>query len=448
MDTWRLPVVARAACLAAMLVLGALLQQSRESRAAPPEGASSRVIAVHVDGVINPLTVQYLDRAIDRAEATGVEAVVLQLDTPGGLESSMRAVVQRMLASSVPVIVHVAPPGARAASAGMFLTLAAHVAAMAPGTNIGSAHPVSHGGHADPVLAEKMTSDAAAFARALAETRGRNADWAERAVRESVSITAEEALQQGVIDMVIAEPEALLDRADGRSVTTAGSVARLDTRGAAMVTMKMTLPERILHTVADPNIAFLLLGIASLGLTLELLHPGAIVPGVVGITALLVALAALGTLPTNWAGIALIALAVALVVADAFAAGLGLLAVGGLAMFVVGGLLLFSPWEPVSPAMPDVRLDPVLLTITAGVVATMVALVGRAAARAQRAPVRTGTQALIGRSGVAVTDLAPRGMVRVEGETWTAVADVGVVQAGREIQVLRVEGVTLHVIAS
>jgi membrane-bound serine protease (ClpP class) len=246
----------------------------------------------------------------------------------------------------------------------------------------------------------------------------------------------------------VEDTAALLERAEGRSVATADGVARLDTRGAAVVTMKMTLPERILHAVADPNIAFLLLGVASLGLTLELLHPGGIAPGVVGITALLVALAALGTLPTNWAGIALIALAVALVVADAFAAGLGVLAVGGLAVFVVGGLLLFSPWEPVSPAMPDVRVDPVLLTITAGVVATAVALVGRAAARAQRAPVKTGTQALIGRSGVALTDLAPRGMVRVEGETWTAIADVGAIQAGREIQVLRVEGVTLHVIAS
>jgi membrane-bound serine protease (ClpP class) len=345
------------------------------------------------------------------------------------------------------VIVYVAPSGARAASAGMFVTLAAHVAAMAPGTNVGAAHPVALGARTDEVMAEKALSDAAALARALAEQRGRNAAWAERAVRESASITADEAVRERVIDLVAADLGQLLRQVDGRSVVTVAGETVLATSDAAITEMPMTWGERILHVIADPNIAFLLLNLGILGILIELFHPGTVAPGVVGTTALLLAFAALGVLPTNWAGLMLIALSVVVVVVDLKVGGAGVLSLGALATFILGSLLLFAPFEAPSPSMPRVAVSPWLVALVTMTIGTFVAVVLRAVVRAQRAPVVTGIEALVGRHGVVVSALAPEGTVLIEGELWTAVVENGPLAPGAEVQVVRVEGVTLHVVS-
>jgi membrane-bound serine protease (ClpP class) len=409
-------------------------------------GAADReVLLLTIDGVINPHTAQYLARGLRQGTETRAEAVVVRLNTPGGLESSMREMTQAMLNAPVPVIVHVAPPGARAASAGMFITLAAHVAAMAPGTHIGAAHPVGLGGQTDPVMADKLTNDAAALARALAAARGRNADWAERAVRESVSITAAEARDQGVIDLLADDLEALVRELDGRQVVTATGEVTLRTAGARVAEMPMSLPERILHALADPNVAYILFTLGVIGLIAELYNPGMFFPGITGAISLLLAFTAFGNLPINWAGVLLLLLAVGLFVAEMFTAGLGIMAVGGLVAFVLGSLMLFTPLTPTSPAMPDVRVSPWLVAAMASAIGGFVLVVLRAVVKGQRAPVVTGSQAMVGRVGVAVSDLAPAGSARIDGEVWSAVAEDGSVRAGEAVQVVGVDGLILTV---
>lgn len=424
-----------------------LLCLSLLPRAAPPfrQAEAPQVRLLTIEGVINPLTARYLGRELQLAADAGAAAVVVQLNTPGGLESAMREMVQAMLNSPVPVVVYVAPPGGRAASAGMFVTVAAHVAAMAPGTNIGAAHPVGLGGEVDPVSAEKIVNDAAALARSIAASRGRNAAWAEEAVRQSVSITAEEAVTQDVVDLVADDLETLLDRIDGRRVTTAAGEVALRTAAARVVERPMPLPERILQTITDPNIAYVLFTIGTIGLIAELYNPGALFPGITGAVSLLLAFVAFGSLPINWAGVILLGLAVVLLVVDLQAEGLGPLAVGALVAFVLGSLMLYSPLTPTSPAMPQIRVSPWVIATVALGLGTFFAVVVRALWRARRAPVTTGPQALIGQVGVAVSDVAPGGTVRVQGELWSAVAEDGAIRAGEAARVVSVEGVTLRV---
>lgn len=409
------------------------------------EAAGGEVSLLTIDGVINPLTARYLERGLQEAADRQAEAVIIRLNTPGGLETSMRAMTQAMLNSPVPVVVYVAPAGARAASAGMFITIAAHVAAMAPGTNIGAAHPVGLGEQADPVMTEKIVNDAAALARSLAVTRERNATWAEQAVRESVSITADEALEQNVIDLIARDLQELLRQIDGRRAVTAGGEVSLRTAGAEVVESPMSLPERILQTIADPNIAYILLTIGMIGIIAELYNPGTLFAGITGAIALILAFFALGSLPTNWAGVLLLLLAVGLFVAELNTEGTGILAVGGLVAFVLGSLMLYRPFTPTSPAMPEVRVSPWLVGSMAVGIGGFFLLVVRAVLRARRAPVTTGAQALTGRSGVAVSDLEPAGTVRVDTETWSAVAEGGPIQRGEVVEVVGVEGVTLRV---
>ena len=415
---------------------------------APAAAASGgdAVDRLDLSGVINPLSARYVERGLEHARSSGARAVLLVLDTPGGLETSMRSIAAAVLGSPVPVIVYVAPPGARAASAGMFITHAGSVAAMAPGPNNGAAHPVALGGGAD-ARADKAVEDAAALARSIAEARGKNAAWAERAVRESASITASEAVDLGVVDLVARDADELLARVDGRVVDTVRGPVTLETAGARLVRVPMSPSERLLATVADPNLAFLLLSVGLLGLLFEVLHPGAALPGLVGGVCLVVALVALGMLPTNWAGVLLVAIAAGLVVADVHVGGLGALSLAALVAFVLGAMLLFEPWAPVSPAAPRVRVSPWLLGGATAAMGGFIALVARALARARRAPVATGIEALVGRVGFAATDLDPRGFARVDGERWSAIAeDEGAIRAGEPVQVVRVEGVTLHVL--
>jgi len=418
-------------------------------RAQEAPGAAAEVRLLTIDGVINPLTARYLERELARGAADGASAVVVRLDTPGGLETSMRHMVESILGSPLPVIVHVAPPGAHAASAGMFLVVAAHVAAMAPGTNIGAAHPVTIGAEgADETMAEKMVNDAAALARAIAERRGRNAAWAESAVRQSVSITAGEALEQGVIDLLAEDLDGLLAAVDGRSVEVAGAQVTLRTRDARVVERPMSLPERILHALTDPNIAYLLFTVGFIGVIAELYNPGAIFPGATGAVSLILAFVSFGSLPVNWAAVLLLVLGMGVFALDLMSEGVGALSFLGVVAFVLGSLMLYSPFTPTSPAMPDVQVSRGLVAAAVAMMASVLILVGRAMVRTRGAPVAIGTPALVGRSGVALSHLAPRGMVRVDGETWSATVegtDGGAVAAGERVQVVGLEGVTLRV---
>ncbi len=426
-----------------LLLLPALA--GAEVRRAGAAGGEVRLLVI--DGVINSLTARYLKRELRRAAEEGIEATVLRLNTPGGLESATRAMAETMLNARVPVVVYVAPAGARAASAGMFITLAAHVAAMAPATNIGAAHPVGlGGGQANAALEAKLVNDAAALARAIAVARGRNAAWAERAVRESVSITAAEALKLDVINLVAADLAELLRRIDGREVKTAAGVVTLETAAARIVERQMSLPERILQTIADPNIAYILFTIGVIGLIAELYNPGMLFPGIAGAIALLLALAAFGSLPISWAAVLLLLLAIALFVAELFTEGLGILGVGGIVAFVLGSLMLYTPLTPKSPAMPDVQVSPWVIAAMTAVFAGFFFLVLRALFRARHAPLAAGIEALVGRIGVAVSDLTPAGTVQLDSEKWSAVAEDAIIRAGEKVTVVGVEGVTLRVV--
>ncbi len=415
-------------------------------------GAAQALPLVHVidvTGIINSLTVRYLDRALGEAERGGAAALIIRLDTPGGLDTAMREMTQAMLAARAPVVVYVAPPGARAASAGMFITLAAHVAAMAPGTNIGAAHPVSLGAQLDEVMAQKVAQDAAATARTLAVERGRNAQWAEKAVLESASLTSAEALEQGVIEVVAVDLNDLLNQLDGRVVTTAAGLVTLRTRGAGRVDVPMNFAEQLLHVITDPNIAYLLLTLGLYALLIEFQSPGFGLPGAVGVIALVLAFVALGNLPLNWAGLGLMALGVALLVAEAFTPGFGALGASGLIMFALGSLMLYRPFGPASPAFPAVTVNPWLVAaVTAGTGALIFFAVGKAL-QAQRAPAISDlSQRLVGATGWARTDLAPVGAAQIGSELWTAVADAGSplpIRAGETVVVVAVQGVALRV---
>jgi membrane-bound serine protease (ClpP class) len=410
--------------------------------------AAGEVRVLTIDGAINPLTARYLERGLRDAQAAGDAAVVVRLDTPGGLETSMRKMTSAMLASPVPVVVHVAPAGARAASAGMFLTIAAHVAAMAPGTNIGAAHPVpAGGGKMDPVMSGKVTNDASALARSLANSRGRNAKWAESAVRQSVSITAEEALQQNVIDIVEGDLSKVLALIDGRKVSTSRGQVVMQTRQAPLREQPMSWPEQILMALADPNIAYILFTLGSIGLIAELYNPGSIFPGVTGAICLILAFVTFGSLPINWAGVILILIALGLFAAEAAAPGIGFFAFSGIAAFVLGSLMLFTPFNAPSPIVPLVRVSPWLIAGTTLGVGSFFLVAIRAIMRTRFTKVTTGIEALIGQMGVALSPLSATqvGHVRVESETWSAVTEGEVVESGDMVQVVNVEGVTLRV---
>ena len=402
--------------------------------------ADGSVVVLEVRGPITPTVVGYLDRGITEAERRGANAVMIQLDTPGGLDDSTRKIMQRIIASKVPVIVYVYPSGGRAASAGLFITQAGHVAAMAPDTNIGSAHPVQLGGGQAPdkTMTEKIENDAVAILKSVTTTRGRNAEWVEQAVRQSVNVSAREALELRVVDVVVASPEALLREIDGRQ--TAAGV--LQTAGARLESLEMTWPERIIQAISDPTIAYLLLTVGMYGIIYELANPGSWVPGVIGVTALLVALYALGTLPVNWAAVALIALAFALFVADILVASShGGLSAAGAIVLLLGSLFLFSGGGPELQVSPWVIAGVVLATT-----GFFFFIVGAVYRSLKRRPA-TGTEAMVGQLATVSHDLAPRGQVELLGELWRAelVDGDAPVPAGQRVQVVALEGLTLKV---
>jgi membrane-bound serine protease (ClpP class) len=417
--------------------------------AAPPTQAQGEgvVMVLEVKGIINPLTAQYLNRALGVAEQRQARLVVLILDTPGGLEIAMRAMVLDLLQAPVPTVVFVAPDGARATSAGMFITLAGHVAAMAPATHIGAAHPVPLGGEADEVTSEKMTSDAAALIRAVAEKRARNSAWPPLAVRENVSLTASEALAEGVIDLIATDLPDLLRQLDGRRVATNGDTITLLTGDAPIERLPMSLIERLMHVVSDPNIAYLLLALGTLLLYTELANPGLSVAGVGSAVCYILAFMALGNLPVNWAGVALLAVSMVFFVVGLLTDTEVIVTIAGLVPFVLGSLVLFSPLTPTSPAMPSLRVSLWLIGIVAATIVLFTLGVLRAVLRASRLPPQSGADGLIGHRGLALTDLTPDGQVRVDLQGWSAVATASDIAAGQTVRVVGVSGVRLQVVA-
>lgn len=401
--------------------------------------------AVHVltiDGVINPVTARYVDRGIGAAEDSNAVAVVLRLDTPGGLVDSMRDMVRDINASRVPVITFVWPPGGRAASAGTFITMAGHVAAMAPNTNIGAASPVGGGGEdIESTLEKKVTEDLAAFARGTAEERGRNAEWAELAVREAVSATQREALELNVVDLIAEDLPDLLSRVEGRTVELSQGQVTLRLQDALIVENDLTLVERFLLILSDPNIAFILLSLGSIALFLEILNPGTFVPGIVGVVALILAFFALNTLPFNWAAVGLIVFGLILLVAELFVSGFGVLGLGGVVSFILGGLFLTSGGE----LEPSFEVSRWLIIGMAAVVAVFFLMVVNAILRSRRMPAVTGGQALVGKLAVVRSALDPSGVVFLEGERWKATAEEGPVPEGEKVTVVDVKGLTLTV---
>jgi membrane-bound serine protease (ClpP class) len=394
------------------------------------------VLSVRLTGVVSPVMEDILDEAIQRARDGGYRALVVELNTPGGLESSMRNMVTRELASPVPVIVWVTPGGAHAASAGVFITIAADVAAMSPGTNIGAATPISLQGPMDSTLARKAANDAAAFARTVAAQRRRSVSWAERAVREAVAASDREAVQEGIVDFIASTPAELLEKSDGRLMRRGADSTLIRVAGAHVDVMQASLRHRLLAPIVDPNVAYLLLMLGFYGILFELQNPGAILPGVVGAIFLVLAFFALSALPVNAAGLALIVLGVGFLLAEIKVQSHGVLAVGGALALAIGGLILFDD-QAVRVAWP------LVLAVTAVTVAFFLFVIGFAI-RGRRGRRASGKAAMLGRRAEVIERLTPRGRVRLDGEVWNAEASI-VIEVGSVVVVTGVEGLTLRV---
>jgi membrane-bound serine protease (ClpP class) len=419
--------------LASVLLLSLVL--------APPATAQEqpRVLAIEFSNDVNPVTEDYVTGEIERANAEGYDAAVLVLDTPGGLDSSMRNMIKSILESDVPVVVYVSPPGSRAASAGVFLVMASDVAAMAPFTNIGSSTPISAGGEDIPSdLKRKVVNDAAAYIRSLAEDHGRNADWAEDAVRVASNLSAREALEMNVVDYVSPTLPELLDTIDGTTVQPKGIV--LDTAGARIDTVEMSLWKRILDTIVDPNIIVLLLSLGVLGITIELFNPGLIFPGTVGAISLIVGLFGLQVLPVSAAGVLLMLLAAAFFAAEPFVTSHGALALAGAACFVIGSLMLFDP------AGPHYQVSLWVALAIAGTFALLMIFAVTKIVQARRRKPVTGKDELVGDVGVVRRKLDPAGLVFVHGELWQARTTGEPIEEGTSVQVEAIaDGLVLEV---
>jgi membrane-bound serine protease (ClpP class) len=404
--------------------------------------APAPVATIDIEGVINPVTLRLVGIAIDRAQAEGAQALVIQLDTPGGLERSMRAIVQRMMNADVPVIVFVAPTGGRAASAGVFITMAAHVAAMAPATNIGAASPVALGGGADKTMMKKIENDAVAFIRTVALERGRNAEWAEKAVRQAVAITEREAVKLKVVDLVADSIPDLLDKIDGRTVKLPKRTTTLATKGAPVRPIEIGFRDRFLNVITDPNVAYVLMMLGMLGLFFELSNPGVILPGVIGGISLILAFFAFQSLPINYAGLLLILFGIVLLVAEIKIVSHGVLAIGGIISMALGSLMLFD-----SPEV-GFRVSWWVIAPTVGATAGLFLFVVAAGVRALGQPPATGAEGLIGKTASVRERLAPEGQVMVSGEIWRAVAEGEPVEIGGQVRIVAVDGLTLRVAKS
>jgi membrane-bound serine protease (ClpP class) len=408
----------------------------------PPAAESvppvKKIYVIEIDAPITPVVAEYIIKSIDRASKAGAEALIIQLNTPGGLVDSTQQIVMKMMASNVPTVVYVAPSGGRAASAGVFITLAANIAAMAPTTHIGAAHPVQMQGKMDETMEKKAVNDLAAFVRGIAEKRGRNAKWAEDAVRHSVSITETEALKDKVIDFVAPDIASLVKAMDNKTVDLVIGKKTLKTVGAEVITMKMGFRDKLLGIISNPNIAYILMILGFYGLYFELSNPGAIFPGVAGAICLILAFYALQTLPINYAGLMLIILAIALFIAEAFITSHGILGVGGTIAMLMGSLMLIDSPAPVlqiswAVIIPVVAMSAIMFIITVTI-----------AVRVYREKPTTGKEGLTGMLAMAKTDILSDGQVFMRGEYWNAWSDEPI-QKGEQVIVISVEGLKVKV---
>ena len=404
------------------------------------------VLVGRINGVINPITARYVDRIVDEGESRHAAAIVFVIDTPGGLIDSTYKITGRFLNARVPIVTFVAPPGARAASAGTFITMAGHVAAMAPTTNIGAAHPVdSNGSDIQGDLRLKAENDAVAHITNIALARGRNVQWAEDAVRKSVSVRDDEALKLGVIDLQAADVPDLMAKIDGRQVTLQGGSMRLATKGAPLDEDGLNPFETLLHFIVDPQIAVLLFTLGTYGLIFELSNPGLIFPGIIGVIAIVLALFAFGTLDANGAGLALMVFAILLFVLEIKVPAHGILTAGGIAAIAVGTIILFPPLRPTFPGF-RYTVDPLVVVFVVGLSAGFFLFLVSAARRLLQLPLATGSSLLLGAVGVAKSDIAPRGIAHVADEDWTVISEGGgTIPSGSAVRVKRVDGVRLIV---
>ena len=408
---------------------------------------SPHALVMTVDGIINSVKEGFISRAIDQAEEDGAELLIIQLDTPGGLLSSTREIVKLLLESPVPVVVFVSPKGARAGSAGTFITAAANLAVMAPGTNIGAATPISATGQdLEDTLASKIENDTAALIRSIAQTRGRNQDKLEETVRSAASYSAQEALADNVVDLIADDLEDLLAKVDGLTAETSVGTIQLQTEGLELRDFNKSILEHFLEFISDPNVSFILLTVGGLGIVVEMFNPGLIAPGVVGVICLLLAFLALGNLPVNWAGVVFVILATVLTVLEIVVAGFGILGVGAIVSLIVGGLILFTQFGDVSPTMPTIEVSRWLISGTGGVVSLALLYVVGLAYQSRRQGPPEKAASLAGMQGKVTGELAPKGIVLVGNETWTAISeDDSVISIGEPVEISSVDGLTLTV---
>lgn len=399
------------------------------------------VITVKIDGTINPAAASFIQSSLQKAADRRAECVIIRLNTPGGLLKSTRVIVSEILESKIPVVVYVSPAGAQSASAGVFITLAAHIAAMAPGTNIGAAHPVTLQGEQDSVMMEKATNDAAAFIRTIAEKRQRNLSWAEEAVRKSLSITETEALKKHVIDLVARNLDSLLTQLDGKKVELPSGTVTLRTKGATVEQLEMGFSEKVLDIISDPNIAYILMMLGVYGLLFELYNPGSILPGVVGGISLILAFYSFHTLPVSYAGLALILFAILLFIAEIKVTSHGLLAVGGVISLLLGSMMLIRS----ESALEFVEISWTVILTTVAVTLVFFMFIIGFGLRALRSKTPTGKEGLIGEIGETLTRLDPEGRVAVHGEIWNAVSLSGTISKGAKVRVVSLENLMLRV---
>jgi membrane-bound serine protease (ClpP class) len=403
--------------------------------------SAPHVDLIVIDGSINPAVDDFIRESITRAKSNEARALVIQLDTPGGLLSSTRTIVKEMLSAPVPIMVYVSPSGAGAGSAGVFITMAAHIAAMAPATNIGAAHPVAGGGQeVKGVMAEKIENFTASFSETIAQKRGRNTEWAIEAVRRSVSITETDALKKKVVDIIANDIDDLLRQADGRKVDLDGRMTTLSVRGVNVVRHEMNLKQRIVNAIADPNIAYMLLMAGILGLYMEFSNPGVMFPGVTGAICLVMALISLQLLSFNYAGLFLILLGIALLVGEAFMPSFGILGIGGVISLALGSFLLFD--TPNS----DLTIDRPIVYTAVATMAVLVLATGYLVFRSQKAKPTLGMDGLIGQIGEVRAKLSPSGKVFVHGEYWNAQTQTdGQIDVGDKVQIVGYDGMSLKV---
>ena len=402
---------------------------------------SQNVVLLKIDGIINPAASAFVERGIEKAREKNAECLIIQMDTPGGLLKSTRVIVSSFLESKIPIVVYVSPGGAQAGSAGVFITMAAHIAAMAPGTNIGAAHPVDMEGKMDSVMSEKVTNDAAAFIRTIAEKRNRNLKWAENAVRKSQAITETEALDTNVIDLIAKNVDDLLTQIDGRQVETMSGTTTLHTKGALIEQMEMGWAEKLLDLLSNPNIALILFQLGTIGLILELYNPGSIFPGIVGVISLVLAFYSMHTLPINYAGLALIIFGIVLFLLEIKIMSHGMLAIGGTVSLFLGSIMLIRT----SSVLEFVELSWSVIFASVIISTFFFVFILGLGIKAQRRKPTTGIEGLIGEAGQVIETLKPEGVVRVHGEIWNAESLSGTIQKGNRVRVVRINGLKLLV---